>query len=193
MNITVTGRKMGVTDSLREYAEEKITNSTKVFDIDPMTAEIVLHVEKNPANPNSAVAEITIRTRGHVVRAEEAEEDMYAAIDLASEKVERQLRKYKTKVLDHRVRDGRNPNAAPKPLPDPETIVAEAEENAVVRTKYLDLTPMTEEDALLQTDLLGHDFFVFLSAETGLVNVIYHRDGGGYGIIKPNAVGPLEE
>ena len=86
MSITVTGRKMPVTDALREYAEEKIGNSMKVMDIDPLVAEIVLFVEKNPANPRPAVCEVTLRTKGHIIRVEEHEEDMYAAIDVAAAK-----------------------------------------------------------------------------------------------------------
>ena len=104
MSITVTGRKMPVTDALRQYAEEKIGNSMKVMDIDPLVAEIVLFVEKNPANPRPACCEVTLRTKGHIIRVEECEEDMYAAIDVAAAKVVRQLRKYKTKVIDRKLR-----------------------------------------------------------------------------------------
>ena len=104
MSITVTGRKMPVTDALRMYAEEKIGNSMKVMDINPLDAEVVLHVEKNPANATPAICEVTLRTKGHIVRVEESEEDMYAAIDVAAAKVLRQLRKFKTRVLDRKVR-----------------------------------------------------------------------------------------
>ena len=83
----------GAIDALREYAEEKIGNSMKVMDIDPLVAEVVLFVEKNPANPRPAVCEVTLRTKGHIIRVEEHEEDMYAAIDVAAAKVVRQLRK----------------------------------------------------------------------------------------------------
>jgi putative sigma-54 modulation protein len=182
MDITVTGRKMQVSDSLRKYATEKVGSSMKVFDIDPMVAEIVLHVEKNPANPKSAVAEITLRTKRHVIRAEEAEEDMYAAIDLASEKAQRQLRKYKTRVIDRRTRS--KLSDIPSEIPD-DMIDKLEDQEAIVRTKVVDLMPLTEEEALIQTDLLGHDFFVYTDAITGLINVIYHRKDGGYGIIKP--------
>ena len=104
MSITVAGRKMPVTDALRQYAEEKIGNSMKVMDIDPLVAEVVLYVEKNPANPRPACCEVTLRTKGHIIRVEECEEDMYAAIDVAAAKVVRQLRKYKTKVIDRKLR-----------------------------------------------------------------------------------------
>ena len=103
MDITITGRRMPVTDSLRSYAEEKVGNSMKVMDINPLTAEIVLHVEKNPANPTPATCEITMRARGHIIRVEEREESMYAAIDVAAAKALRQLRKYKTRVIDKKI------------------------------------------------------------------------------------------
>ncbi|MDR3053579.1 MAG: ribosome-associated translation inhibitor RaiA, partial [Coriobacteriales bacterium] len=89
MEVTVTGRKMSISDPLRSYVEEKIGSSVKVFNITPMRAEVVLHVERNPANPHPAVAEVTLFTKGHIIRSEEAEEDMYAAIDVAAAKVER--------------------------------------------------------------------------------------------------------
>ena len=102
MEITVAGRKMPVTASLREYAEEKIGNSMKVMDIEPLSAEIVLFVEKNPSIARPAACEVTLYTKGHIIRVEEHEEDMYAAIDVAAAKVLRQLRKFKTRVLDRK-------------------------------------------------------------------------------------------
>jgi putative sigma-54 modulation protein len=109
---------------------------------------------------------------------------MYAAVDIATGKVSRQLRKYKTRVIDHRDRT-KIAEVPLDPAKDPEVIAAAEAEEAVVRYKYVDLVPLTEEEALLQTDLLGHDFFVYIDKETNLVNVMYHRHGGGYGIIKP--------
>ena len=106
MSITVSGRKMPVTDALRAYAEEKIGNSMKVMDIDPLNAEVVLSKEKNPANPCPDTCEVTLRTKGHIIRVEEHEDDMYAAIDVAAAKVLRQLRKYKTRVIDRKTRNG---------------------------------------------------------------------------------------
>jgi len=183
MNITVTGRKMQITDALKDYAVEKIEGACKVFDI-PMTAEVVLHVEKNPSNPRHCVAEVTIRTKGHVVRVEEAEEDMYAAIDVAADKTQRQLRKFKTRIVDRRTRANAAGAAEDLPVADLPPVQFDDDE-AIVRVKEIELQPLTEEEALIQTDLLGHDFFVYIDAVTGLTNVIYHRNGGGYGIIKP--------
>ena len=182
MSITVTGRKMPVTDALREYAEEKIGNSMKVMDIDPLVAEVVLFVEKNPANPRPAVCEVTLRTKGHIIRVEEHEEDMYAAIDVAAAKVVRQLRKYKTKVVDRKLRAADETIRMAEPAAAGEQELAADDE--VVRVKTIEFEPLTEEEALVKIDLLGHDFFAYTDRDSGLVNVLYRRDDGGYGLLK---------
>ena len=189
MSITVTGRKMPVTDALREYAEEKIGNSMKVMDIDPLVAEVVLFVEKNPANPRPAVCEVTLRTKGHIIRVEEHEEDMYAAIDVAAAKVVRQLRKYKTRVLDKKVRaterivDYAHEDAHPESELDLDRLMDELSEDEIIRRKETEFTPMTEEEALIQIDLLGHDFFAYTDRDTNLVHILYRREDGGYGLL----------
>jgi len=186
MQINVTGRRMPVTDAIREYAEEKISKAARIHDRDEMVVDVVLHVEKNPANKNRDVAEVTAHMKGVVVRAEEAAPDMYAAIDLVSEKLERQMRKYKAK-LAHR----RNGKTAVKTAPGVEEIaglpVDEIEEGQVVRKKLIDAKPMSEEEAILQLELLGHDFFVFTHADEGTLNVLYRRQNGDYGLIQPQA------
>lgn len=152
-----------------------------------MDTEVVLRTAHNPANPVSNTCEVTVYAKGAVIRVSESADDMYAAIDAASDKVARQLRKYKTRVIDRRQRA----QAAPVSAVTEENLASliesapEEEDDQLVREKYIDLKPMTEEEALVQTDLLGHDFFVFINATTGLTNVIYHRKNGGYGIIKP--------
>lgn len=189
MSITVTGRKMPVTDALREYAEEKIGNSMKVMDIDPLVAEVVLFVEKNPANPRPAVCEVTLRTKGHIIRVEEHEEDMYAAIDVAAAKVVRQLRKYKTKVVDRKLRAADETIRMAEPAAagelDVDGLMLElAADDEVVRVKTIEFEPLTEEEALVKIDLLGHDFFAYTDRDSGMVNVLYRRDDGGYGLLK---------
>lgn len=189
MSITVTGRKMPVTDALREYAEEKIGNSMKVMDIDPLVAEVVLFVEKNPANPRPAVCEVTLRTKGHIIRVEEHEEDMYAAIDVAAAKVVRQLRKYKTKVVDRKLRAADETIRMAEPAAagelDVDGLMQElAADDEVVRVKTIEFEPLTEEEALVKIDLLGHDFFAYTDRDTNMVNVLYRRDDGGYGLLK---------
>ena len=189
MSITVTGRKMPVTDALREYAEEKIGNSMKVMDIDPLVAEVVLFVEKNPANPRPAVCEVTLRTKGHIIRVEEHEEDMYAAIDVAAAKVVRQLRKYKTKVVDRKLRAAdetiRMAEPAAAGVKNVDGLMQElAADDEVVRVRTIAVGALTEEEALVKIDLLGHDFFAYTDRDSGMVNVLYRRDDGGYGLLK---------
>ena len=186
MSITVAGRKMPVTDALRQYAEEKIGNSMKVMDIDPLVAEVVLYVEKNPANPRPACCEVTMRTKGHIIRVEECEEDMYVAIDVAAAKVVRQLRKYKTKVIDRKLRAvDETIRTEPVPTKDLDQLMEElAADEEVVRVKEIEFEPLTEEEALVKIDLLGHDFFAYTDRDTNMVNVLYRRDDGGYGLLK---------
>ena len=187
MDIKVSGRKTTVTDALRAHVDEKIGEALKVFDIEPMTVDVVLRYEKNPSNPNPAIVEVTVRARGSVIRVAEHGADMYAAIDLSADKVTRQLRKFKTKVVDNRQGGASAADVAPvervEDLAD--LLLPEEEDDLLVREKVIDVTPMTEEQALVQNDLLGHDFYVFENATTGLINVVYHRKNGGYGIIKP--------
>ena len=182
MDITITGRKMPITDALRSYAEEKIGNSMKVMDINPLTAEVVLQVEKNPANPTPATCEVTMRARGHIIRVEEREENMYAAIDVAAAKALRQLRKYKTRVIDKKIAQAPAEKVTELDL---DALMGElAADDEVVRVKELVLEPMTEEEALIQIDLLGHDFFAFIDRDSNAVNILYRREHGGYGLLK---------
>ncbi len=163
MTITVSGRKMPVTDALRQYAEEKVGNAIKAVDADTVSTEVVLYTEKNPANPLPAICEVTVRIKGHIVRVEESEEDMYAAIDVAAAKVARQLRKYSELDLDR--------------------LMDELADDEIVRRKETEFTPMTEEEALIQIDLLGHDFFAYTDRDTNLVHILYRREDGGYGLL----------
>ena len=191
MSITVTGRKMNVTDALRQYAEEKIGNSMKVMDIDPLDAEVVLSVKKNPAVSNPCKCEVTMRTKGHVVHVEESEIDMYAAIDVAAAKVLRQLRKFKTRVVDRKTRAAahgeggsiRNTGEGVGEL-DLDALMADLADDEVVRVKEIEFEPMTEEEALVKIDLLGHDFFAFTDRDTNAVCILYRRSEGGYGLLK---------
>lgn len=186
MEITITGRKMPVTEALHSYAEEKIGNSMKVMDIDPLTAEVVLQVEKNPANPTPATCEVTMRARGHIIRVEERDENMYAAIDVAAAKALRQLRKYKTRVIDKKIASAPVVDkAAPAAELDLDGLMNElSQDDEVVRVKEVVLEPLTQEEALIQIDLLGHDFFVYIDRDTNAVNTLYRRAHGGYGLLK---------
>ncbi|WP_321971517.1 ribosome hibernation-promoting factor, HPF/YfiA family [Paratractidigestivibacter sp.] len=188
VDIKISGRKVTVSDALRDHVDEKVGNALKVFDISPMSCDVVLRVDKNPSNPESKVCEVTVFVRDNVVRVVAVSDDMYSAIDEAAEKATRQLRKYKTRVVDRR-QHAHVKHAAPVSAEDLAALIepaeGEDEDDQLVREKVIDLVPMTEEEALVQTDLIGHDFYVFTNATTGLINVIYHRKNGGYGIIKP--------
>lgn len=184
MDITITGRKMPITDALRAYAEEKIGNSMKVMDIDPLTVEVVLQVEKNPANPTPACCEVTMRARGHIIRVEEYEENMYAAIDVAAAKVLRQLRKFKTRVIDKKISQGNTEKKATELDIDGLMEELSATDDEVVRVKEIEFQPLTEEEALVQIDLLGHDFFAYIDRDSNNVHILYRRDNGGYGLLK---------
>jgi putative sigma-54 modulation protein len=186
MDITVTGRRINVTDALRDYAEEKIGNSMKAMDISPLSAEVVLQVEKNPANPTPCTCEVTMHAKGHIIRVEENEESLFAAIDVAAAKVLRQLRKYKTRVLNKRT-------AAAEPVKqggdvDYDALMQElSEEDEIVRVKEIELLPLTEEEALVAIDLLGHDFYAYIDRDTNATHIIYRRENGGYGLLKSQA------
>ena len=187
MDIKVIGRKVTVTDALNDYAIEKIGNAMKVMSLDVADTEVVLRVEKTRAIP--CICEVTLRLKGHTIHVEEHEEDMYAAIDVASAKVLRQLRKYKTRVIDHRMRETLKETAPIEATgANFDELMAElSADDEVVRVKEMDFEPMTEEEALIQIDLLGHDFFVYTDRDTNEVNVMYRRTGGGYGLLKPKA------
>jgi len=183
MQVKVTGRHMNPTESTRTYAEEKFGRLAKIHDADSLIADVVLEAQKNRSNPDRFLAEITIRLKGHVVRAEEAATDIHAAIDLAAAKAETQMRKYKSRVVDRR--SGKHaPVVVRTASGDDQMPPSEEPEPIVTRTKVVDVVPMTQEEAILQLELLGHDFFVYRSAESDEVSVLYRRSGGDFGVIE---------
>lgn len=175
MQMIVKGRRMDVTPAIREYAEEKIGRVTKILESQVMSAEVELYTERNRSIEKGQVAEVTVFTKGHVIRAKEAASDLFAAIDLVSEKLESQVRKFKTKIVDRHTKGA--PVYVVAPVPD------ENEEPAIVKTKTLSSKPMSTDEAILQMELLGHDFFVFRSEDTEGTNVLYRRNDGDYGLI----------
>lgn len=187
MNMTIKGRHMAVTPPIHDYAEEKIGRTSKILDQDTMQVEVELYVEKNPKIENNQVAEVTVWTkRGPVIRAKEASTDMYAAIDLVSDKLETQFRKYKGKMKDRHTGKHAPPQEAP-PLPSIDELIPLEDDGAIVKTKAVELKPMSHEEAILQLELLGHDFFVFESSETDAFSVLYRRKDGDFGLIQPQA------
>ena len=206
MKIQVKGRNVVVTDALQDYAEEKLTKVNRLLlerKIDEVSRlELELMVEKNPANPNSNVAEATIFTRGPVIRAKESSDDMYAAIDLVTDKMMRRVRKYHDKVhgRNHHKRavspDGLTipeeeadrqlqEAAGVAPVAGEEGLEEELFDGRLLKHKRFELKPMTIEEAALQMELVGHDFFVFTNVDSTETNVVYRRRDGHYGLIEP--------
>ena len=182
MDVTVRGRHMDVRSDIKSYAEEKVGKVAKILNGMVMSIEIELYHERNRSIDKRQIAEVTLYTKGHVIRAREGSPDMKAAIDLVAEKLESQARKYKSKVMDRRAG-----KLAPPPVPIAPGLEETEEEpdHTVVKTKLVDLKPMSEEEAILRLELLGHDFFVFASAETEEMSVLYRRRDGDYGLIQP--------
>jgi putative sigma-54 modulation protein len=178
VRLQVKGKNVDVTDSLKDYALQKLGKLEKHLN-DAARLELELQVERNPSISQNQVAEATIWTKGPVLRARESSSDMKASIDLLVEKLERQARRYREK---RRRGPGRgNHGPAVESIP----VVADEEGPLIVKTKQFAVKPMTPEEAVLQLELVGHDFFVFQNADTNDVNVVYRRRDGNYGLIEP--------
>jgi putative sigma-54 modulation protein len=179
MQFQVKGRNLEISESLRSYAEEKLGKLERQL-TDPRV-ELELAVERNPSIAENHVAEATIWTNGPVLRAREASSDMRASIDQLVEKLERQVNRYRTRARSRRRRAARANGPASETIP----VVADEAEPLIVKTKQFAVTPMSPEEAVLQLELIGHDFFVFRDAASGEVNVVYRRHDGDYGLIEP--------
>ena len=179
MRLQVKGKNVEVSDSLKTYAQEKLGKLEKHLN-DAARLELELAVEKNPSIAENQIAEGTIWTKGPVLRARESSPDMRASIDLLVEKLERQARRYRDK---RRRSSARGSSAAVEAETIP--VVAEEESPVIVKTKQFAVKPMTPEEAVLQLELIGHDFFVFQNADTTDLNVVYRRRDGDYGLIEP--------
>lgn len=179
MNFVIRGNNIDVTDALRNYIEKKLQRLEKYFDTPPSAdVHVSLAVRKDGHQ-----IEVTIPFPGVLVRAEEQSEDMYASVDLVLEKLERQIRKYKTRVNRKFRNDDSLHAAIENALSQDDT--DDDDRLEIVRTKRFDLKPMDTEEAVLQMDMLGHNFFVFTNAITDQVNVVYKRKDGRYGLIEP--------
>jgi putative sigma-54 modulation protein len=179
MQLQVKGRNLEVSDAIRRYAEQKLAKLERQLP-DPRV-ELELAVERNPSIAASQVAEATIWTRGPVLRAREASSDMHASIDQLVEKLERQVTRYRTRGRSRRRRAAR----ANGPTPDTVPALVEESEPAIVKTKNFAVLPLSPEDAVVQLELVGHDFFVFRNDDSAEVNVVYRRRDGQYGLIEP--------
>lgn len=194
VRVTVKGKNIQVTPALREYAEKRVAKLAKYFQWrQDVQVEVMLSVERD-----TQIAEITYHLGGLLMRGESRSKDLYASIDEASAKIERQVKKYKNKIQqwehktlrtgdgagqavgqgDGQVGAGTGASLAPA-LDDDE------DRPKVVRTKRFGIKPMDVEEAIMQMELLGHDFFVFANSHTDEVNVLYKRKDGHYGLIEP--------
>lgn len=173
MRITITGRNIELTEGLKTAVEEKLEKLEKYFSPDT-DVFVTLSVEKERKK-----IEVTIPVKGNIIRSEQVSNDMYVSIDLVEEVIERQLKKYKKKIISKQ----QNVASFKKEFIEKESTVDD--EIRIIRTKKFDMKPMYPEDACVQMELLGHDFFVFCNAETESVNVVYKRKGNTYGLIEP--------
>ncbi len=178
MQISITARNLEITEALRRYAEEKVARLQKFVD-QITSAHVILSIEKR-----RQIAEVTLRVRDLTIRGEESDHNLYSAIDLVADKIERQILRYKEKIVGH---PGRG---AARLRSRNESVPAQAEPFSddgprIVRTKRFAVKPLSPDEAAVQMALLGHSFFVFRNARTQEVNVLYRRQDGDYGLIEP--------
>lgn len=174
MRYTITGRNIEVTPGLREAVTDKIGKLDRYFTPDT-EVQATLSVEKERQK-----IEVTIPVKGSVIRAEQVSSDMYVSIDLVEEIIERQIKKYKTKLIDKKQAALSFSQAFME-----EESEHQDEEVRIVKTKRFGIKPMDPEEACIQMEMIGHSFYVFLNAETDEVNVVYKRKGNTYGLIEP--------
>jgi len=173
MKYIIVGKNIDVTPGLRTAVEDKIGKLEKYF-----TPETEVHVTLSVEKDRQKI-EVTIPVKGNIIRSEQVSNDMYVSIDLVEEIIERQLKKYKNKLVDKQ----QSSNYFKQEYIDKE--FTDEDDVKIIRTKRFDIKPMYPEDACVQMELLGHNFFVFCNAETEQVNVVYKRKAGTYGLIEP--------
>lgn len=173
MRYTISGKNINITPGLKDAVESKLGKLECYFSPDT-EVQVTLSVEKGRQK-----IEVTIPVKGSIIRAEQDSSDMYVSVDLVEEIIERQIKKYKTKIVDKK----QSALAFSEAFLQEE---AEQEETVnIVKTKRFAMKPMDAEEACVQMELLGHNFFMFLNADTNEVNVVYKRKGNSYGLIEP--------
>lgn len=174
MKFIISGRNLEVSEGLKNSVTDKLGKLERYFTPDT-EVNVTMSIEKERQK-----IEVTIPVKGHIIRSEQVSNDMYVSIDLVEEVIERQLRKYKNKLVAKQQDGG---NFRREFLEKEENI--EPEEIKIIRTKEIEMKPMYPEDACIQMELLGHNFYMFHNAESDEVNVVYKRKGGTYGMIVP--------
>ncbi len=173
MRYVITGRNLDVTEGLKSAIYDKIGKLERYFNPDT-EVHVTLSVEKDRQK-----IEVTIPVKGNIIRSEQVSSDMYVSIDLVEEIIERQLKKYKNKIIDKsQARDSFTVEYMDNDYEEDDSV-------KIIRTKKFAVKPMDPEEACIQMELLGHNFYVFSNAETGEVNVVYKRKGNTYGLIEP--------
>ncbi len=173
MNYIISGKNLDVTEGLKSAIYEKIGKLEKFFNEDTKV-QVTLSVEKDRQK-----IEVTIPMKGHIIRAEQDSDDMYVSIDMVEEKIERQVVRYKSKIVDKSQDAAYFQNSFLEANDDLDDSIQ------IIRNKKFEVKPMYPEDACVQMELLGHNFYVFINAETEAVNVVYKRKGNTYGLIEP--------
>ncbi len=176
----IRGENIEVTQAIRDYVEKRISKLEKYFEKDMKNTA---HVNLKVYPDKQAKVEVTIALPYLTLRADEMSNDLYASVDLVTDKLERQIRKYKTKV-NRKFREKGFKNLEFTPVDDSSSDSDDESKFQVVRTKQLALKPMDNEEAILQMDMLGHDFFIYEDAETSDINIVYRRNDGRYGLIE---------
>ena len=175
MEIIIHGDKIKVTKAMRDYIEEKLDKLNKYLEnSDTVRANVIVKVKGH-----EQTVEITIPLKSFILRSEETKEDFYAAVDKATDVLERQIRKNRTKLQSKKEKQNIDFNFA-----NIEAIEEEKEEHKIVKCKLIEVKPMTEEEAILQMELLGHEFYMFKDADTDKYAVVYRRKDENYGIIE---------
>ena len=173
MKCTIRGEKIKVTSAINNYVEEKLSILDKYFKRDDVDANVLIKLKGK-----KQAIEVTIPYDKRTLRSEENQDDLYAAIDLVIDKLERQIRKTKTKIKKQTKKTESFINF------DYDVTKEEKKENKIVKRKQLEMKPMDEEEAILQLELLGHDFFIYKDNHTNNINVLYKRKDGNYGVIE---------
>lgn len=184
MEFNIRGENLEITPSLKDYTEKKVGKLERYFETPPQS---VVHVNM-AVHQNEQTIEVTIPMSRLLLRAEETHADMYAAIDSVVEKLERQIRKHKTKVNRKLRQTGAKEAMLTSAIGDGGSPIIEDDEDSqfeVVKTKRFTFKPMDVDEAILQMDMLGHSFFIFSSVDDGETNVVYRRKDGRYGLIEP--------
>jgi len=182
MDITVKGKNIEVTEALENYIKKKLSRISRFFDR-ISDVQVMLSTSGSKSSGIIQKVEVTARIDGKIIRAQESTSDMYASVDLVVDKLERRIKTFKGKLMNRgRVRVSEKAEETEGVTKQEET--EEALSDRIIRRKRLTITPMSVEEALLQMELLGHDFFIFINADTSEINIVYSRKEGGYGLIE---------